>query len=163
MFVPRFVSGALRHGHAGFSLPELIAVMVIVVILAAVGGPKFWGSGYDEVKLQQETIAALRYAQRFAIAQQRTVCVAFTPLAAPKTTATFTYDSAYGSTTCVPINGLVPPGGGAAYTVVAQGTASYSVATDFYFDRIGQPSVTPTITLNNGLQVVVEPTTGYVR
>lgn len=162
MFVPRFVSCACRRRQTGFTLPELIAVMVVVTILAAVAGPKFWGSGFDEVKLQQETIAALRYAQRFAIAQQRSVCVAFTPGAPPKTTATFTYDSTYGATACG--TGLVPPGGGAApFTVVAQGSASYSAATDFFFDRIGQPSVPQTITLNNGLQVVIETTTGYVR
>lgn len=162
MFVPRFVSGASRARQAGFTLPELIAVMVIVAILAAVAGPKFWGSGFDEVKLQQETIGALRYAQRFAVAQQRTVCVAFTPVVAPKTTATFTYDTTYGATACG--TNLVAPGGGAAsFTVVAQGTASYSAATNFFYDRIGQPSVAQTIALNNGLQVVIETTTGYVR
>lgn len=159
MFVPRFVSGAPRARQPGFTLPELIAVMVIVVILAAVAAPKFLGSGFDEVKLQQETIAALRYAQRFAIAQQRTVCVAFTP-----TTAIFTYDTNYVFTACG--TDLVPPGGGAApFTVTAQGTASYSSTTNFRYDRIGQPSAGPiVITLTSStLTVTIEATTGYVH
>ncbi|MEK6243602.1 MAG: type II secretion system protein [Pseudomonadota bacterium] len=157
MFGPRFVSGAPRARQAGFTLPELIAVMVIVVILAAVAAPKFWGSGFDEVKLQQETIAALRYAQRFAIAQQRTVCVVITT-----TTATFTYDATYGNTACP--SALVPPGGGAApFTVTAQGTATYAAPTSFNFDRTGRPSAAQIIALNSGPPVVIEDTTGYVH
>src|SRR5258708_25790131 len=94
-----------RAAH-GFTLPELISVIVILTILAAIGIPRMWNSGFDEAAFAEETLGALRYAQKSALAMQRTVCVAFT-----STTVTFTYASAYGSSTCTP--GLIPPGGSA--------------------------------------------------
>src|SRR5437588_3329054 len=103
----------------GFTLPELIAVMVVVTVVAAVSLPKMWNSGFDEQAFAEETMAGLRYAQQSALAMQRTVCVAFAP-----TTVTFTYASVYGSAACGA--NLIPPGGGAApYQVTAQhgGTA----------------------------------------
>jgi len=148
-------------GTAGFSIPELIAVLVIMGVLAAIAVPRMAGIGasFDEGRLYDQTLAALRYAQKVAVTQQRNVCVTFTA-----TQLSLTYRSAYGPGAC-DTNLMAPAGGaGAAYTVVAQGGAGYSpTPSNFDYDRIGRPTANQTITLNGGRQIVVEAETGYVR
>lgn len=141
-------------------MAELIAVIIIAGVLAAVALPRFSATtyGYDELRLYDQTVAALRYAQNTAVAHQRTVCATFTA-----TQLTLTYAAAYGSVVCG--TGLTPPGGGTApYTVLAQGSASYAGAADFNYDRVGRPSIALPMTIAiGGRQIVVEAETGYVR
>ena len=62
----------------GFTLVELIAVMVVVGILAVAALPRFFDRNVFEARgFLDETRALLRYAQKTAVSQRRTVCVAF--------------------------------------------------------------------------------------
>lgn len=64
---------------AGFTLIELIATLIVIGILAVIVTPRFFGThGFEERGFHDETIAALRYAQKAAIAQHRLTCVTFT-------------------------------------------------------------------------------------
>lgn len=150
-FVPRLFL------ERGFTLPELIGVLVIAGILLAVAAPKLIRGGFDESALYEQARASLRYAQGAALAMQRTVCVQFTA-----TTVTFRYDPVYGGTSCT--GDLAPPTGGAGpYQIQAQGAASFTAfPASFSFDRIGRPSAAQVITLSNGAQVRVEAESGYV-
>jgi len=139
-------------------------VIVIAGILAAVAIPRFTATsyGYDELRLYDQTLAALRFAQHTAVATQRFVCVTFSG----GTQLTLTYEPNYDTdnvATCVP--GVTPPGGGTApYTVTAQGAASYTAAVTFTYDRVGRPSAGQNITVSGGRpDIVVEAETGYVR
>ena len=117
------------------------------------------GSSFSEVRLYDQTLAALRYAQQTAIATQRTVCATFTG----GTQLALTYSTAYDPPACGPA--LAPPGGvgSSQYIVTGQG-ASYSGEVNFNFDRLGRPSVTPiVITVSGGRQIRVEQETGYVH
>ncbi len=59
--------GALR----GFTLIELVACLLIVGILAALAGPRFFDTQpFDERGYADELAAALRYAQSVAVASQ---------------------------------------------------------------------------------------------
>jgi len=146
----------------GFSLPELISILVISTILVAVLAPRFTGSGINEGRLANEATAALRYAQSAALAMQRTVCVSFT-----STTVTFNYVGTYGVTNCADpsATGLTPPGGGTGpYQIVAQSPAAFTVfPASFSFDRAGRPSAAQSITLSNGTLITVEAESGYVH
>lgn len=80
----------MRKRNDGFTLVELIAVITVVGILAAIAGPKFIGNDVFETRGAQGTmLSALRYAQKTAVAQRkvvyvnvntatRTVCLGFT-------------------------------------------------------------------------------------
>jgi MSHA pilin protein MshC len=143
---------------AGFSLMELVAVLVVLGVLAVVIMPRFWGSTFDEAKFFDESITALRYAQRSALTMQRTVCVAFTG-----TTITLTYDNVYGGATC-PGTGLPRPDGASPYVVTAPSGGGFTaVPAGFRFDRAGAPSAAQTLSLSGGHQIIVEAVTGHVH
>jgi MSHA pilin protein MshC len=140
----------------GFTLPELIAVIAIASIIAAIGLPRMWASGYDDRRLYDETLAALRYAHRTAVAYQRTVCANFTG-----TSLTLTYSSAYAPPSCN--TPLREPNGTSQYLVNAVGSAAYLSAFNFSFDRRGVPSAAQTLSITDGKSIVIEPDSGYVH
>src|SRR5665647_363876 len=64
----------------GFTLIELIMVMVMLGVLAVFAAPRIFNSDDFYARgFHDETLALLRYAQKTAIAQRRTVCVSFAP------------------------------------------------------------------------------------
>lgn len=144
---------------AGFTTTELVTVIVIAGVLAAVAIPRFSRGAFDESRLHEETLAALRYAQRTALAWQRTVCVTFPS----GTQLALAYDPVYGGSTCsanLPAPGGT--GGAATYTVTAAGAAAYSGQANFTFDRQGRPSAAQAISIGSR-QIRVEAETGYVH
>lgn len=141
----------------GFTLLELILVMAIAGILAAVAMPRLVGrNSFDTRGYADQVAATVRFAQKLAIAQRRDV---FVRLNAGD--ATLCYDA--GCATFAP-----GPGGETPYTVAApNGVTIASAVTPLGFDAGGRPSIAAplTITVNGAgaYPVVVERETGYVH
>ena len=70
---------ARRHGR-GFTVIELVAVIVVVGIMAAFAAPRFMqNEAFDARTYTDQNLAMLRYAQKLAIAQNRPVFALLTP------------------------------------------------------------------------------------
>ncbi|NJA88221.1 type II secretion system protein [Rhodocyclus tenuis] len=147
----------------GFTLVELVVTLVIVGILAALVLPRFTGrTGFEERGLRDETLAALRYAQKSAVAARRLVCVTFTANSLSARIA-----ANFGDADCAA--GVPLPGpGGSPLLVSANGTAAFSSypASGLSFNPFGDASAAQSITVQGlpaNLAITIEDGTGYVH
>ncbi len=137
-----------RQRVRGFTIVELVTVMVIVGLLAAVAMPRFFQQdSFDARSFADQNIGMLRYGQKLAIAQNRPV---FVQLNGSRIALCF-------NTACDAANRVLPPAGGnsgrsATMSACANTTVwlceappnniSYSVPADaaaFYFNALGRP------------------------
>lgn len=148
----------------GFSLIELVLVIVLLGIVSAVAIPRWrGGSGFEERGLRDQIVAALRYAQKSAIAARRTVCVTFSSSPAK---IDFDISTAYPAANCSAGTPLIGPDG-AALTIVPTGSTSFSAAQPILtFDASGRPGAATSVTVGGlpaSLAITVESETGYVH
>ncbi len=167
---------SLRRGAAwqsGFSLIELVMVMVVMGVLAAVAVPKIVGvSAFNGRGFHDQTLAYLRFAQKTAVAQRRTVCVSFS-----STSVTLSIASVAGTFDCSSPATLVGPQGESPVVLNAKSGISVGIAgsgalpTAFNFNSLGEP-ITSSGTAQ-ALQVLqvsgaantitIESSTGYIH
>jgi MSHA pilin protein MshC len=151
------------YGHGsfdnqrGFTLIELIMVMVIVGIMAIFVAPRFFDANVFQARgFSDQVQATLRYAQKEAIAQHRLVCAA---LAATSLSLTIANTSA--AVTCTP--SLLLPAGGSSITAPSGVTMTYTSA-NFTFDALGRTAAAQTISISGATNsIIVEAETGYVH
>lgn len=180
----RAVKGAAVHRARGFTLVELIAVLVLIGILSAVALGRFMErSPFDAVAFNDQATGLLRYAQKMAVAQNRNVFVRVNG-----GSVALCYSAG-----CEPGNRVLAPGGAntaSEATRAACGDTTWACeappaqvritpAVQFYFDPVGKPfaaadappaivsTFTPlTLTVSAGASVrtiTVEMETGYVH
>lgn len=147
-----------RASTQGFTLIELILVIVMMGVLAVFVAPSFNSTDFSARGLHDQTLALLRYAQKSAIAKRRTVCVAFTATTVSLTVASL-------STTTLTCDTALA-GAGASSTVTARSGVQFSsFPAAFSFDALGAPSAAQSIQVSNNVTsaITVEAVTGYVH
>ncbi len=154
--------GGITHAMPrGFSLIELVAVLVIVGALAIFVAPRLNITGFSEFSFHERVFAAVRHAQKTATASRCEV--------------TFTVDST-GGTYSAEFNGAGAPACPAAGTGLGSpggsgdlsGTAPDGVTLtlsgpDIVLDGFGVPNNGRRSIGVGGRQVVIEANTGYVH
>ena len=169
---------AARARQQGFTLVELVMVLVILGVLAVFALPRMIGSNDTAARgLHDRTLSYLRFAQKTAIAQRRTVCVTFT-----NSSVSLRIANADGTYSCASPNGVVLAGAdgktsasvtGASYVAsTVNGVGCLATPTAFSFDGLGQPVDGSGVALgsarcvqvgNASNSITVEAATGYVH
>jgi len=151
--------------NRGFTLVELITVMVIIGILAVAALPRFFDKNtFDARGFHDQVISTVRYAQKVAIAQHRFVCVEVV-----SNNIKVTYDPTPPSTTHTAITAcpggtdLTSPEGKSPFVINSPSVDVTLGAVSFNFDALGKPSAGATITVSGSNTITVEAETGYVH
>lgn len=146
----------------GFTLVEMIVTLIIIALIAAVSGPVFFNiNTFRESGFYDETVSALRYAQKYAVASHCTVRV--------QTTATgFTLFRPAAVGNCNTPGSYTTPltdpsGNATTFTRTAPNGITLTAA-DFTFNSSGTASVAPSLVISvGGRQLTVIGETGFVQ
>lgn len=151
----------LRARQQGFTLIELVVTVVIMGVLAAVSAPLFFNSaGFQERGFFDETVAAVRYAQKYAIASGCTVRV---QIVANTSYQLFRAANVVICNTGPYTTALTHPATGAGFSNNAPSGVVLNPATDFTFASDGSTSIAvPVITVGTRTFTVIEAT-GFVQ
>jgi len=143
-----------RAPARGFTLLELVTVILILGILAAVSAASFNQKSIDQTWFLEQVKSALRYAQKTAIAQRRVIYVSVSA-SAPYQLA-LCYDAGCAS----PVSSLTSSG--AFVLTPPSGVILTASSSPFTFNGLGQPSAAVTLGVN-GRPLTVSAETGYVQ
>ena len=147
----------MRRTSSGFTMIEMVMVLVMIGILAVAVLPRLQTGEYRALEFRDKSVAALRYAQKTATSHRRLVCVAF---GASTLALTIDHDN---SGAC---DGQVLNLPGGASNVVSSGDAINvvfdPVPANFMFQRDGT-GADRTVSVAGQPAIVVVGATGHVR
>jgi MSHA pilin protein MshC len=155
-----------RASSRGFTLPELIAVLLLVGILAATAAPKMQGAlSFRDDGWRDQVVAALHYAHKIAIGHRRLVCASVGAAGVtlniagsnPATTCANTLPGLDGSVLAADSKG------GAAASVSPGGTLYFQPSGRVSTDGAGSSAANRTISIAGQTPIVLVGETGHVE
>ena len=166
----RAVRQGLPHPH-GFTLVELVVILIVVGILAVAAIPRFFGNEFAERGFHDGVKAAIQHARKVAVASRRYVCVTVAGNGVTLTLdARLPEDPVAAAVVCdAPLNLPVPQQNCAANQLCAPAGVVLGAAT-VNFDPLGRPVTVnkalageTTITVSNQPSIVVQADSGWVQ
>lgn len=170
---------APRPWARGFTLVELVAVLILVGILAAVAIPRFTDRTAEQRGFRDAVKAAIQHARHVAVGSRRFVCVNLTPGTTPAGLVALRMDTAEPEVVAV----VACPGAGG--TAIAMPVADRNCANSnevcapngvalgggsVIFDPLGRSVTSPNvlaaviaITVTGQPNITIQPETGYIQ
>lgn len=160
----RFSEGKTSsRGCAGYSLLELLVIIVLLSILAVTALPKIFNTAaFSNAGFHLDILNAIRYAQKAAIASGCDVQVS---ISAASRTYALNYRSGGTNTTCGTGSFVDPvPHPQAQGNFIGTGSTDVVLSNDLnvVFDSSGAPSSGGSLTVGSNT-VTLEPVTGYAH
>lgn len=143
----------------GFTLIELVMVMVLVGILAVVALPRLDDTAFSEYGYAEETLSALRYARQTAIARNAKVTAAFAADGFRICQGGVCPGDGYLTN---PANGLPWDGSDGKQGKAPEGVSIATGLGAITFDGLGRPSASGTLVIGSHT-LTIEAETGYVH
>lgn len=149
----------------GFTMVELITIMIILGILAVVAIPRMdSATSFRSVEFRDRVIAALRYAQKTATSHRRLVCATLT-----QTSLALDIDNSNPKDIICDVGLAIPGSATSSLSATQDGFASSPTPSTLFFQPDGRvTSDAAGVTITNfdntvdGNSVAVRGATGYV-
>jgi MSHA pilin protein MshC len=148
---------------AGFTLVELVVIMIIIGVLAVAALPRFFNRvDFDARGFYDQALAMARYGQKVAIAQHTNV---FFNANAASNTICLSYEA---DAACANPAGVASPAGGGKFSKTAPDGVTLTASVSFSFSALGKPNPDAAVSfgiVGNGMTrtINVERETGYVH
>ena len=153
-----------RPSQAGFTLVELVIVIVILGALAVVVLPRLGESSFRSAAFAEQVATAFRFGQRLAVA---TGCEIQVEVSSATSSYAVRRRSDGTDTSCGTAGGFsldVPnPGGSGAFSGTATAGVTVTQGLVITFNAQGLPSPNGGTAIVGGRSIIVEADTGHVR
>ena len=153
-----------RSRQAGFTLVELVIVIVVLGALAVVVLPRLGEGSFRGAAFAEQVATAFRYGQRLAVA---TGCEIRVEVSSATNTYSVRRRSDGTDTSCGTSGGFtldVPnPGGAGAFAGTASGGVTVTQGLAITFNAQGLPSPNGGTAVVGGRSIIIEADTGHVR
>lgn len=152
-----------ERGMAGFTLVELVVVIIITGIVAVTALPRITGNTLEDAAFKEEVKAAIEYARKTAISRRRYTCVDIQTTSVTLTAELVAPESHAGSCNYTALD--LPSVGGNVIT--APQNVTISPATTIMFDAAGMTATAKTTFTvaapASSMTFVMETGSGYVH
>ncbi|MDO9236750.1 MAG: prepilin-type N-terminal cleavage/methylation domain-containing protein [Aquabacterium sp.] len=156
-----------RRSQSGFTMAELVLVIILLGILIGYAGPKMTGAtGMRDDAWHDQLQSALRFAQSGAVARRRLTCVTVNSASVVITTAEI--NPALSCPVSVPgpngsVNFAASTNTAAATTVSPAGVLYFQPDGRITSNAVGTSVLNATITMSGASDILIYGETGYVE
>lgn len=149
--------------NRGFTMIELIVVMILIGILAAYATARLDVATFRERGFHDALKSGLQYARKAAVAKRRQVCVAVATGAGAVVSFTVIAAAPEAGVAACPADDPLPLPGSSVNSISTPAGVSLTAGSSFSFDALGRASTAVTLSSTGQPDITVAQETGYVH